>query len=32
MIAPESELRFHVLRLGSRKIAAQLYGVSMVRY
>lgn len=32
MIAPESELRFHVLRLGSRKLAAQLYGVSMVRY
>lgn len=32
MIAPESELRFHVLRLGSRKDAANLYGVSMVRY
>lgn len=32
MIAPESELRFHVLRLGSRKAAAKLYGVSMVRY
>lgn len=32
MIAPESELRFHVLRLGSRKLAAMLYGVSYVRY
>lgn len=32
MIAPQSELRFHVLRLGSRKAAAQLYGVSYVRY
>ena len=32
MIAPESELRFHVLRLGSRKLAAKLYGVSYVRY
>jgi len=32
MIAPQSELRFHVLRLGSRKSAAKLYGVSMVSY
>jgi hypothetical protein len=32
MIAQQSELRFHVLRLGSRKEAAKLYGVSMVRY
>lgn len=32
MIAPELELRFHVLRLGSRKDAAKLYGVSVVRY
>lgn len=32
MIAPQSELRFHVLRLGSRKAAAKLFGVSMVRY
>lgn len=32
MIAPESELRFHVHRLGSRKAAAKLYGVSYVRY
>lgn len=32
MIAPESELRFHVLRLGSRKAAAKLYGVSFSRY
>ena len=32
MIAPESELRFHALRLGSRQKAANLYGVSMVRY
>jgi hypothetical protein len=32
IIAPEAELRFHVLRLGSRKAAAQLYGVSYVRY
>lgn len=31
IIAPESELRFHVLRLGSRANAAKLYGVSMVR-
>lgn len=32
IIAPQSELRFHVLRLGSRKAAAKLYGVSMARY
>jgi len=32
VIAPESELRFHVLRLGSRKAAAKLYGVSFSRY
>lgn len=32
MIAPQSELRFHVLRLGSRKAAAKLYGVSYARY
>ena len=32
MIAPQSELRFHVLRLGSRKAAAKLYGVGYVRY
>lgn len=32
MIAPQSELRFHVLRLGSRKNAAKLYGVSEWSY
>jgi len=32
MIAPQSELRFHVLRLGSRKAAAKLYGVSEWSY
>lgn len=32
MIAPEPELRFHVMRLGSRQAAAKLYGVSYVRY
>lgn len=32
MIAPEPELRFHVMRLGSRKLAARLYGVSCDRY
>lgn len=32
MIARESELRFNVMRLGSRRAAAKFYGVSLSRY